>query len=492
MEISIAISIAIFIVGITIGLVVAAVYGRSSSQARAQREAELKERVTELDGMLADHRDRLNRAEVKTGEAEARLQERESAHQEALEAQERRHREAVEAQEKRHAEALEAQEKREKEALEAQDTRHKESLDALRRQFEETVNTMSERLGNVTDEMLKQRQKEFSASSKEGLEQLLGPLNTSIKEMKETVQANTTRQNELGGRLDAGLTSLFQHTVAAQMSAEKLANALKGSNKVQGEWGETVLRELLESQGLKEGIHFETQSQLKDADGRAMVNEAGNKMRPDIVLHLDKTRDVVIDSKVSLTSYLEYVNAEDEGLRKAALDAHIRSIESHVAELAGKDYSAYFAKGKTPLGYVIMFVPNTGALLLATGTRPDLWRKAMERRVYIADEQTLYAALKIVNMTWQQIVQTSNHEKVYALASEMLDRVAVFMQKYSDIGSKIESLGKSYKEGMAKLKEGGQSIPGTCRKLVALGAKPRKTDLKGVAPEMLGLEGDQN
>ena len=348
------------------------------------------------------------------------------------------------------------------------------------------------RLRASTEEMLRQRQNDFARSSEDKLNQLLQPLQSTIKDMKQTVADNTSRHTELGGRLDAGLASLLSHTVKAQASAQRLADALKGSSHVQGEWGETVLRDLLESQGLQEGIHFDVQAVIRDAGGNAVRNSEGFAMRPDVVLHLDKTRDIIIDSKVSLSAYLEYVNARDEATRAAALDAHIRSLENHVAELARKDYSSYVAEGKARLGFVIMFVPNMSAMHLAIGHKPSLWRKAMDKKVYIADEQSLYAALKITSITWQQIVQTANHEKVYALAQEMLDRVGAFMQKYMEIGRNLQNAAGSFEEGLAKLSDRGQSIPGTCRKLVALGAKSKKKEFKGVPPELLGLDENEN
>lgn len=439
--------IIIAVCGLGVGFLIGFFLKKSSPEAPIDRTPE----IDELKGRLAAD--------------EARLQERESAHERLMAEKERLHAEAIAAQEMRHNEALEA----------------------LRRQFDETVKAMGEKLKNVTEEMLKQRQSEFAESSKVKIDQLLQPLNATIREMKDTVTANTAKHSELGGRLDAGLSTLLQHTVAAQASADRLADALKGSNRVQGEWGETVLRELLESQGLSENVHFHTQYVITDAAGKAVKNDEGNSMRPDIVLHLDRSRDVIIDSKVSLSSYLEYINATDEVQRKQALDAHIRSIENHVSQLVKKDYSSYVADGKIGLGYVIMFVPNTSALLLATSAKPDLWRKAMEKRVYIADEQTLYAALKIVSMTWSQITQAANHEKVFSLAQEMLDRVGAFMQKYVEIGNKLEAATRSYGEGMKKLRDAGQSIPQTCRKLVALGAQSKKKTIKGVPPELLGL-----
>lgn len=360
-----------------------------------------------------------------------------------------------------------------------------DAMQSIHREFDRTVATLNSQMQAATEEMLKRRQEEFVSNSNDKLGGLLRPLQESIKEMKETVSANTAKQSELGGRLDANLNSLFVQTMATQASAEKLANALRGSNQIQGQWGEIVLKELLESQGLEEGKHFDTQVVLVDAGGKSIKNNEGNTMRPDVVLHLDKERDVIIDSKVSLSAYLEYMNANDEDTRGQALDKHVRSIESHVGELIKKNYSGYRVAGKESMGFVIMFVPNSPALSLAMGKNPNLWRKAMENRVYIADDKSLYAALKIIHLTWQQINQASNHEKVYALAQEMLDRVGKFMEAYMEIGNKLKSTEESFEAGLKKLQEGGQSIPVTCRKLKELGAKASRTS-KGVPPELLG------
>lgn len=451
------------VIGLLVGLVVGWLAGQGSAGRQSDALEAEKERIHQEN---IERQDRLSR--------------------QAAEERERLYKESTDQLERRHGEALELQERRHNEALAQQERRHAEAMEAMRRQFEETVNTMSAKLAAVTEKMLKDRQAEFVENSGERLNQILSPLQTNLKEMRETVKANTDKHSEIGGRLDAGLATLLEQTAKARTSADNLAKALRGSNQIQGEWGETVLRELLESQGLREGVHYHTQHVLQDASGKNIVNTAGNMMRPDVVVHLDRERDVIIDSKVSLSAYLEYVNAEDDITRKRALESHIRSIESHVGELVKKDYSGYRAEGKTPLGYVIMFIPNTTALLLATTHRPDLWRKAMEQKVYIADEQTLYAALKIVSLTWQQIAQAGNHEKVYALAEEMLGRVGAFMKCFTEIGLKLEAAQKSYNEGCSKLRDGGQSIPQTARKLVTLGAKYKKQP-KGVAPELLGL-----
>ena len=261
------------------------------------------------------------------------------------------------------------------------------------------------------------------------------------------------------------------HSEAARKSADELANALKHGTKVQGDWGETVLNELLESQGLVSGIHYDIQSLIRDERGNVIKNETGSMLRPDIILHLDQKRDVVIDSKVSLTSFIDYVNADNEEERNKFLKAHIDSLWKHVTELAAKDYSSYIKYPKLRIDYVIMFVPNTGALWAALNVDTGLWRRAMEKNVFIADEQTLFAALRIINMTWSQIEQAQNHEKVYDLANEILDRVGQFVKKYEAIGKALENASKAYEEGERKLSPSGQSILQTCAKLEKLGAR---------------------
>ena len=194
-------------------------------------------------------------------------------------------------------------------------------------------------------------------------------------------------------------------------------------------------------------------------------------MRPDVILHIDHKRDVIIDSKVSLTAFMDYVNADDEETRIKYLKAHIESIQKHIKELSCKDYSSYVRPPKVRMDYVIMFVPNTGALWTAVNAQPDLWRNAMDRNVYIADEQTLFAALRIISMTWTQIAQAQNHEKVYELANEMMDRVGQFMDRYKAIGKSLENASKAYEAADKKLQPSGQSIIQTCVKLQKLGAR---------------------
>lgn len=323
----------------------------------------------------------------------------------------------------------------------------------------------------VTEDMLKQRQKELSESNNENLGQIVNPLKENIAELKKAMDAGAKEQAERNGELKENIRNLMQHSDAARKSAEELAAAFKHGSKMQGDWGETILEELLNTQGLTKGVHYDTQATIQDADGRAVKSDEGHIMRPDVILHLDERREVIIDSKVSLTAYVDYVNAETPEEKARCLKAHIESLRSHVKELAKKDYSRYVQSPKVSAGYVIMFVPNTGALWTVLNENPGFWRDAAEQNVYIADEQSLFAALKIVNLTWTQVVQNQNHEKVYALASEMIDRVGMFMDKYKAMGTALDKARSEYEDGARKLGPDGQSIQNTAKKLIALGAK---------------------
>ena len=349
--------------------------------------------------------------------------------------------------------------------------RHREALDGQQERFNEVIDKVKAEMKTATNDMLKQRQQEFVEQSNTNIGQIVDPLRKTIADMKQALSDNTLLQTTLSGEMKANMENMMRQSEAAQKSTEELTRAFRHETKVQGDWGEAVLDELLESQGLRCGIHFETQATIRDAKGNVIHPEEGASLRPDIIVHLDKNRELIIDSKVSLSSFIDYVNAENADDRQRFLKAHIDSIWRHVKELSDKDYSSYIQPPKVKMDYVIMFMPHTGALWTALNAQPDLWRKAMEKNVFIADEQTLFAALRIINLTWTQIVQAENHEKVYHLAEEMLDRVGKFVKSYEEMGKQIERLQKAYDEGGRKLAPSGQSIITTSMKLIKLGAK---------------------
>ena len=393
----------------------------------------------------------------------------------------------IQEKEKNFQRTLDEKERSFQNALDEKERVHREALQTQQRQFEETMAKVSAQMKVATDEMLKQRQKEFADASNQNLGQIVNPLRETIDQMKQVMAENTEKQTKMGGEMKANIENMMRQSEAAMKSADELNRTFRLGNRVQGDWGETILDELLESQGLKRGIHYDTQPYIRDAAGNIIHTESGSTMRPDVILHLDQRREVIIDSKVSLTAFMDYANATTEEERKRLLKAHIDSLKSHVRELSTKDYSAYIKPPKARMDYVIMFVPHSAALWTALNAQPDLWRNAMSQNVFIADEQTLFAALRIINLTWTQIAQAQNHEKVYALANEMLERVGQFMKKYDAIGQALKRATQAYEEGGNKLAPSGQSILTTCVKLQKLGAKqsdknpiPQLTDIDNI------------
>lgn len=460
----------------------------NNAKAEAQQQLDIAKREASerLEATKAEAQQQLEATKKEASEQLAKTkaeaqQQLETLKKEASEQLEATKKEASDLLAKTKAEAEAQQQK----ALAEKDAAWNDIMKGQEQRFNETMARMSEQMKNATADMLKDRQKEFADSSNQQLGQIVNPLRETIDKMKQTMADTTLKQTEMSSVLKDNIERSMQQAMAAKKSAEELANALKHGSKVQGDWGEAVLDELLTSQGLVRGIHYDTQTVIRDAQGNTVHTDDGATLRPDVILHLDQRREVIIDSKVSLTAFLDYANADNEADRQRFLKTHIDSLQKHVKELSTKDYSAYVQPPKVRMDYVIMFVPHTGALWTALNAQPDLWRKAMEQNVFIADEQTLFAALRIISLTWTQIRQAENHEQVYRLANEMLDRVGQFMKKYTAIGKALKTATTAYDDAERKLQPSGQSILQTCAKLQKLGAK--QSD-KNPLPQLIDID----
>ena len=354
---------------------------------------------------------------------------------------------------------------------------HQKALDDQRERFDALSKSLVAEAKNATEEMLKQREKQISESGHATMEQLVNPLKETIAKMEKTMSDTTLKQTESVTSLKAALKQSIESNTATNQTANDLIRAFKHDTKIQGDWGECVLEELLASLGLQEGIHFETQATLRDANGNVLLSEeTGCRMRPDVIVHLDPKKDVIVDSKVSMTAFFEYNRTEDPDQRKELLKRHIQSLEQHVKELSVKKYEDYVKAPRETIDFVIMFVPRADALWTALAEKPSLWREAMEKNVYIADEQTLYAALRIVKLTWRQVEQAQNQQRVFELANEMLKRVGMFVKQMNVVGASLDKAQEAYKNGMAKFADKGQSVLTTCRQLESLGAKQDKSN----------------
>lgn len=367
--------------------------------------------------------------------------------------------------------------------LDEQDRRHRSDTEALEKRFSETIKSLREQVENTTNTMLKQRQEEFSDTSTKNIDGIVKPLKETIDKMKEEMAKNTSAQTTMSAEIKTNMEHMIRQSIEAQKSAEELTRAFKHESKTQGDWGEVVLNNLLEQQGFSEGKDFEIQAVMRDADGQTIHPEEGDNLRPDVLLHLDDKRDIIIDSKVSMTAYIDYANAADDITKRLYLKDHIASLRKHVDELSAKNYTQY--QINPHLDFVIMFVPHVPALRDALHEEPTLWQEAMQKKVFIADEQTLYAALRIIRITWTHIDQEQNHKRLFELAQEMLERTGNFLKEYDSIGESLKDALEVFDNSRKKLLPGGRSISTTANQILKLGLDNKKSSRKGRAPEAI-------
>ena len=371
---------------------------------------------------------------------------------------------------------LQAKETEHKAVMAAQEKRHDEAVKSMKQTFAETIDHLKANLKAATEDMLKMRQAEFTDINKQNMQSIVDPLNETIAKMKQAMDGYSKEQNEFSGSMKTSIQAIIQQTETARQSAIELTTALKHDTKMQGDYGEAILDEILSKQGFTEGIHYELQYVMKDEAGRELKGDDGKGLRPDVLFHIDTVRDVIIDSKVNLTDFINFANAETPDERKMHLERHVKSIESQVKLLSQKNYFKYHKKTNARMDYVIMFVPISAAWWEALRYKPSLWREAMDSNVYIADEQTLFAALRIIKLTWTQIAQVKSQKEIFDLVNQMIDRVGQFMKSYKAIGEAIGKAQDAYDKGYEKLTPGGQSILTTTTNLLKLGGRDSKTN----------------
>ena len=371
---------------------------------------------------------------------------------------------------------LQAKDTEHKAVMAAQEKRHDEAVKSMKLTFAETIDHLKANLKAATEDMLKMRQAEFTDINKQNMQSIVDPLNETIAKMKQAMDGYSKEQNEFSGSMKTSIQAIIQQTETARQSAIELTTALKHDTKMQGDYGEAILDEILSKQGFTEGIHYELQYVMKDEAGRELKGDDGKGLRPDVLFHIDTVRDVIIDSKVNLTDFINFANAETPDERKMHLERHVKSIESQVKLLSQKNYFKYHKKTNTRMDYVIMFVPISAAWWEALRYKPSLWREAMDSNVYIADEQTLFAALRIIKLTWTQIAQVKSQKEIFDLVNQMIDRVGQFMKSYKAIGEAIGKAQDAYDKGYEKLTPGGQSILTTTTNLLKLGGRDSKTN----------------
>ena len=360
------------------------------------------------------------------------------------------------------------------------------------KQMKSQLELIKEQMQTTSEKVLKQRQEELGEENKEQVSKIIDPLQKSLKDMQEALDKTKQQQTEALTRLDETIKINMQKSAEIGETADRLTRALTGEVKIQGNFGELKLKQLLEDLELKEGEQFDTQETLRDKVGKGAKGDDGKGLVPDFILHFPNNRHVVVDSKMSLTDYERYMNAEDGTPEKSGyLKAHIDSVRAQVRRLAKKEYTRFLPEGYNRLNFAIMYVPIEGALNLALLNDATLWREAYDEGVMILGPQTMYMNLRVLEMMWTQVRQLKNQQAMMDAANTVIDRVQDFGARFMDVESSMNDTVKKMKKLKITTGDGGPSIITAARNLIKAGARENKKK-KSLAEmdESMFIEGD--
>ena len=348
-----------------------------------------------------------------------------------------------------------AREGAERAALEEKLERHKEEIASMQEKSRIEFK-------NLANEILEEKTRQFKETNKESLEILLKPFRDNIEGFRKKVEEVYDKEAQQRFSLKEEIKSLNEMNRRMSEEANNLTNALKGNSKIQGDWGEMILETILDSSNLIKGVHYHTQENFKD--------ESGSNVRPDVVITLPDNKQIVIDSKVSLTSYVAYTESKSPEAKKANLEKHIKSIRNHVDELGSKRYQNLV---NSP-DFVIMFIPNEPAFLLALQSNSTIWNDAYNKKVIVSSPTNLFALLKIVDDLWKRDNQSKNAINIASEGAALYDKFVGFADTLADIGKNINAATRNYDKAMGQLKTGKGNLIGRTEKLRELGVKASK------------------
>ena len=333
-----------------------------------------------------------------------------------------------------------------------------------------------EQMRSQFEKELQERSESFKKLNAEQMALVVGPLQKELESLRTLVNDSKAEQTKNTTALEASIKAVFEHDKERDKTTQSLAEALKNRGKVQGDWGEQVLENILMDSGLREGQEYEKQVNVKGDDG-------GNE-RPDVVVYSADGNSVIIDSKVSLTAYTEYVGAENDEERKAAIKANHDSIWQHVCELSDKQY---YKKVDKAMPIVLMFVPNEGSYILAMNKDPQLGTKAYKKGVLIINPTNLMVVLRLMFLTWQNTRQEKNNRDILQAAAKIYEKYSTFAEGYVSLGNQLRTVNNSYEEGVKRLTEGRGNLSKQLQDLLKYGV----TTTKQIPDELKSIEGDE-
>ncbi len=347
--------------------------------------------------------------------------------------------------------------------LEAELHAQKEGNSALKSDLDEQGKKLELKLNAIMEQHLEQKLQKLDTASTKSLETLLKPFKENLDTFKKSVETSQESSIKKFAELSKEIELVARAGMNISKEAENLTKALKGKKQSQGSWGEMILESVLEYSGLVKGVHYETQESYKDEEGRTK--------RPDVVIKLPQERTIIIDSKVSLNSYDEFIRAESEEEKRIASKALCLAFREHIDTLDSKDY-AHYKQGT--LQYVFMFVPIEGAFSVAINEDPKLYEYALRKHIAIVNPSTLTVSLRTIYLYWQSEQSSTLASKLFEEAGKMYDKMVGFAESFKRVGTQLQTLNNSYESAQKQLSEGSGNILGRVENLKRLGAKATK------------------
>lgn len=354
---------------------------------------------------------------------------------------------------------------------------NKNELEALRKQF-------NLEFENIANKILEEKSRKFTETNKENLGAILKPLGENIDSFRKKVEEVYVNESKERFSLGKEVEKLMDLNKLISEEAKNLTNALKGSSKTQGDWGQMILENILEMSGLVKGREYFVQEYLKDEDGNYLKNESGSKMQPDVIISYPDNRKVIIDSKVSLTAYNRLVSTDDAVEQKKAVNEHLQSTKRHIDELSAKHYQDF----APTLDFVMMFIPNEPAYIVALQNDSELWNYAYRKRILLISPTNLIAALRLIADLWKREYQNRNAIDIAERGAALYDKFVGFVESLTELGANIDKARRSYDSALGQLKDGRGNLIGQAEKLRHLGVKAKKN----LPPSLLNEQEDED